>query len=111
MWCIVGDFVIILGGIMGMLGIILVVIMGVFVVVLGYVLVWWWIGDEIILKKKEEIMIWVVFKERGFFVNLYYFVIIYVYKLYFGCYLFVVVGWVGCRCGYRSSRMLDIGVC
>lgn len=50
MWCIVGDFVIILGGIMGMLGIILVVIMGVFVVVLGYVLVWWWIGDEIILK-------------------------------------------------------------
>ena len=111
MWCTVGDSVTTPGGTTGTPGTTPVVITGVPVVAPGYVLVWWWTGDETTLKKKEEIMIWAVFKKRGSFVNSYYFVIIYVHKLHFGCHSLVVVGWVGCRRGCRSSRMLDIGVC
>lgn len=69
MWCTVGDSVTTLGGTTGTPGTTPVVITGVPVVAPGYVLVWWWTGDETTLKQntRENNDIKQFSRAKGFF--------------------------------------------
>ena len=112
MWCTVGVSVTTPDGTTVTPGNTPVVITGVPVVAPGYVLVWWWTGDETTLTQntRENYDMSSFQGQRGSFIKWYFFVKIYFHKLHLS-HLLVVVGRVGCRRRLRGSRIMDKSVC